>query len=72
MVYQDHVPAHFHARYGGHELLIPLESNEFVGYLPSRALALVLEWRELHLRELRENWDRSQQQLSLHPISPLE
>ena len=47
--YSDHEPAHFHAIYGEHEVLIEIETlSAFRCSLPRRALALVLEWAALH------------------------
>jgi len=37
-----------------------------------RALGLVLEWAELHQRELRDNWALAQQRKPLNDITPLE
>ena len=71
--YRDHPPHHFHAIYGDHEALIEIENGAiYLGSLPRTAFDLVNAWRELHLVELRENWDRARQQLPLLPIAPLE
>jgi hypothetical protein len=61
MFYSDHEPAHFHAIYGEHEVLIEIETlSLFRGSLPRRALALVLEWAALHRRASRGLATRSQ------------
>jgi hypothetical protein len=53
MYYNDHPPAHFHAKYGDFEVLIEIESGGVIrGYLPPRVLGFVQEWRELHKTEL--------------------
>ena len=71
--YRDHPPIHFHAIYGEHEALIEIDTGAvYRGYLPKTALDLVNSWRILHLRELRQNWDRARQQLPVLPIAPLE
>ena len=72
MFYADHQPAHFHARYGEAEVLIEIESGRVHGSFPPRALRLVLEWRDLHLQELQDDWERCLAQEPLHPIAPLE
>ena len=42
------------------------------GWLPSRALELVLLWAQMHRVELMENWRRlSEQQASYNKIEPL-
>ena len=73
MYYNDHAPAHFHARYGEEEALMSVDSLEVIeGELPRRALALVLEWAALHREELRSDWDKARSGLPLDPIAPLE
>ena len=73
MFYADHEPAHFHAIYGEHEALIEIESLAvFRGFLPRRALALVLEWAALHRPELRQDWRRARAGEVLAPIEPLD
>lgn len=73
MNWNDHQPPHFHARYAEHEAVIRLDTLELeAGYLPRRALALVLEWSAMHRAELRENWERAQSGEPLVAIAPLE
>jgi hypothetical protein len=56
MYYRDHGPAHFHAIYGDFEITVEIESGRINGDFPKRALAHVLEWKELHRVELLEAW----------------
>ena len=71
--WEDHLPAHFHAKYSGDEAMIDIRTGEIVrGSLPRRALGLVQEWRELHIDELRSNWDRARERRPLTYIDPLE
>jgi hypothetical protein len=73
MYHRDHEPAHFHVFYQGREAKIDIESLELIaGRLPRRALGLVLDWAELHQRELRDNWILAQQRKPINNISPLE
>ena len=59
MFYKDHNPPHFHASYGDHEAAIGIHDGAILwGGLPRRALAHVLEWREGHVAELAEDWER--------------
>ena len=45
MFWKDHAPPHFHAVYAEHEAKLDIRTLEVLdGQLPSRALALVLEW----------------------------
>ncbi len=73
MYYDGHSPLHFHAIYGEHEAKIAIDTLEVMeGKLPRRALGLVLDWAELHERELRDNWNRAQEHQPLSPIQPWE
>ncbi len=72
LYFQDHNPPHFHATYGEFEATLLIETGDRLsGALPSRALALVLDWLALHRVEVRENWVRARQQLPLTRIAPL-
>lgn len=42
------------------------------GKLPRRAVNLVLDWAELHQRELMQDWDLCQALEQPKPIAPLE
>jgi Domain of unknown function (DUF4160) len=52
---------------------VDIENLEVIaGYLPRCALGLVLDWAELHQRELRDNWALAQQRKPLNDITPFE
>ena len=73
MYFNDHLPPHFHAHYGEHQIEITIETLEVLkGKLPSRALGLVLDWASLHRDELRTDWERARNEQPLEPIQPLE
>ncbi len=73
LYYNDHQPPHFHAEYAEHVAEINIETLEVdQGYLPRRALGLVLEWASIHRGELRTNWNRARVQEQVRPIAPLE
>lgn len=72
MYYNDHWPPHFHARYGTYEITVRIADGVVQGYFPRRALALVMEWYNLHRGELLEDWNLAQQRRPLRPIDPLE
>ncbi|MFQ4143393.1 DUF4160 domain-containing protein [Chlorogloeopsis sp. ULAP02] len=42
------------------------------GKLSSRLLSLVVEWANLHKRELMDNWDKARLNNPLEKIEPLE
>ena len=47
MFYGDHNQPHFHARYGSDSATIRIDNFAVLdGYLPPRALGLVIEWAE--------------------------
>ena len=69
----DHAPPHFHARYSGQEALYEIETLRiYRGSLPRRAHNLVLEWADLHRRELMDNWERAGRRELLQRIDPLQ
>jgi len=73
MYYNDHRPAHFHARYAGYEIKVNIETGEIIeGRFPKRAERLVIEWYELHQSELAENWKLAGERKPLQQIEPLE
>jgi hypothetical protein len=73
MFYNDHNPPHFHATYGEHEVTIGIRDGAVLwGSLPRRALGHVQEWRQAHLAELEEDWERARRKQPLAPIAPLE
>lgn len=71
--FNDHAPPHFHAEYGGEEVLIEIDTLAvYRGVIPRRALALVLEWAALNRPALRRNWERAARREPLDRIPPLE
>lgn len=73
MYFDDHLPAHFHAVYGGDEAVIGIETLAVLnGRLPARARSLVLEWASRCQVELREAWERAKRLESPEQIAPLE
>ena len=72
MYWNDHLPPHFHAKYGEYEITVDITSGVIEGKFPKRALKIVLEWYELHKDELFENWEPCRDQKPTKPIQPLE
>jgi hypothetical protein len=72
MYFGDHLPPHFHALYAEFEALIDIQTFEIIrGDLPSRAMALVLEWAQQHREELRRDWELCAQNQTPAKILPL-
>jgi hypothetical protein len=72
MFWNDHLPPHFHARYGEYAITVEIDSGIVEGKFPPRSLAHVLEWHRLHRDELRLAWERCRRGEAPPPISPLE
>lgn len=72
MFYNEHGPAHFHARYGEYEVVIAIETLSILkGHFPPRALGLVMEWAALNQIELKNDWEKVLKQEPLKKIKPL-
>ena len=72
MFWADHAPPHFHAVYGGAEAVIDIHRLTVLrGALPSRALALTLQWAALHRNELLEDWKLCATKQAPRKIPPL-
>lgn len=73
MFYRDHNPPHFHASYGEHAAAIGIHDGVVLwGSLPVRVLGHVREWRQAHVAELEDDWERAKNRQPLNPIAPLE
>lgn len=67
-LYSEHNPPHLHAIYGDDAAAIDIKTGKILdGKLPPKALALVNEWRELHLEELNNIWI-TQKFLKIEPL----
>ena len=72
MFFDDHGPAHFHARHAQGSAKVRIDTLEVIdSSLPRRQLRFVLAWAELHQGELRENWRRARAGERLKSIEPL-
>ena len=72
MFWKDHMPPHFHARYGGEEIIMDIESGVIQGSMSKRAVNLINEWRLLHVDDLRNDWNLAMSKSALNEIQPLE
>jgi len=72
MYFGDHAPPHFHALYAEFEAVIDIRTFEVIrGELPSRAMALVLEWAQQHRIDLLEDWELCVANQTPNGIRPL-
>ena len=70
--YDDHNPPHFHARYNEYKASINIENNSIIeGFLPPRAMWLVIEWALNHKDELLLDWNLIKSGEKPHSIQPL-
>lgn len=70
--WNDHMPPHFHAKYGGDEVLVSIRDIEVLeGGLPGKQLKMLLGWAAFHQEELMENWELAEKQQELFQINPM-
>ena len=73
MFFNEHAPPHFHVEYAEYKASVNIQTLEVIdGKLSRRALELVLDWAELHQRELLEDWELCRQHLEPKEIEPLK
>ena len=73
MNWREHQPPHFHAKYGGEEVVIGINDAEVLeGSIPSKQLKLLLGWTVLHQDELMDNWKLAEQKQDLFQIAPFK
>jgi hypothetical protein len=73
MFYNEHMPPHFHAKYGEHEIELDIINLKIIkGDFPNHAKSLVLEWTEKHKNELLIDWEPAMNLKVLNKIEPLE
>lgn len=72
MYYNDHNPPHFHAEYGGNQMVVDIGTLGVIGgRLSHRATGLVIEWAAIHQAELGDAWHQARNMEPLDPIDPL-
>lgn len=73
MYYNEHLPPHFHVRYGEQEAAFRIADFSLLsGQLSPRALGLVMEWAARNQKALEDNWKRGRDNKPLEPIEPLK
>ena len=72
MYWADHMPPHFHATYGGEEVIISINDLEVIdGAIPGKQLKMLLGWAALRQDELMDNWELASRKQELFAIEPL-
>ncbi|MBW1615380.1 MAG: DUF4160 domain-containing protein [Deltaproteobacteria bacterium] len=72
MYWNDHLPPHFHAKYGEYEITVNIETGRIEGEMSERALKLILEWHNRHKEALMKNWELCRNKKMIKKIKPLE
>ena len=72
MYFEDHLPPHFHARYGSFRVKVQIDTGVIEGTFPPRALRHLMEWYDLYRAELRQDWELASRGENPVPIPPLE
>lgn len=73
MNWREHQPPHFHATYGGEEVLVSIKELEVLeGNIPGKQLKMLLGWAAFHQEELLENWELAEKNQELFEIAPLK
>lgn len=71
--WNEHQPPHFHASYGGDEVVVLINEIEVLeGKIPNKQLKMLLGWAAFHQEELMENWLLAEKRQELFPIEPLK
>ncbi len=71
--WNDHMPPHFHAKYGNDEVIVSINDIEVLdGSMPNKQLKMLLGWAAFHQDELIENWNLAEAKQELFTIEPLK
>ena len=72
MNWKEHQPPHFHATYGGKEVIISIRDLEVIeGTMQAKQLKMLLGQAAFHQEELMENWMLAEEKQELFAIEPL-
>ncbi len=70
MYYNDHNPAHFHARYGNAKAVVRIPDGQTLAEaLPPTAARLVGEWAVARRLELEANWQRGRTEAPFQKVA---
>ena len=72
MLWRDHAPPHFHAKYQDSEVSIEISTGKVTGNMSKRALRMLEEWRKRHVNDLLDDWQLAESNKQLINIKPLE
>lgn len=72
LYWRDHNPAHIHFEYGEYRCTISILDRIVEGKAPSKVIAKVNEWIDLHEEELLSLWEKAQKGEPLSKVEPLK
>ena len=72
LYWRDHNPPHIHFTYGEYECTISVLDRVVSGKAPSKVIAKVNEWMDLHEAEILTLWEKAQKGEKLGRIEPLK
>ena len=68
----EHNPPHFHAYYNEYKASFSIDTLEIIeGNLPRKQTRLVQAWAELHIDELKADWELAMNGEPVYKIDPL-
>ena len=70
--YDEHNPPHFHAEYGKYKISVEIRNGIVKGHFPKKQLRVVLDWHDVHKKELMEDWQLAINDQPLKKIKPFE
>ena len=71
--FDDHLPSHFHAEYGGYEAVFAIKDGKMIdGKLPNTATKLVKKWYGLQKENIYKAWEQIQNDEVFDKVPPLE
>lgn len=72
LYWRDHNPPHIHFTYGEYECSISVLDRVVDGKAPSKVIAKVNEWMDLHESEILTLWEKAQKGEKIGRIEPLK
>ena len=72
LYWRDHNPPHLHFTYGNYECSISVIDRIIDGQAPSKVIAKVNQWLDLHEDEILSLWEKAKRGEKLNTIEPLK
>ena len=69
---KEHNPPHIHVFFGEYAAIVSIETGEILeGDFPPRKMKMVQVWIDIHLEDLRADWNLAMNSETPLPIDPL-